>query len=215
MSLELNLNKPVIIILNGHSSSAKSSTIEVMQRLSNKAIVHVGIDQVFCSLGPKFFGSKAKEGFEFESAFKGDADTKEKLRTYIHYGPLGFIVIKGIAALALFYYQQGLNVVIDDVIYYDEIMNNYFETFKDTNTFIFKLFCQDETLLEREHYRSNRALGLGVAQREIIDSKPWQYDKIIDASHISPEEITRIILNFVNREKTQAIHNVLNGQKQK
>jgi chloramphenicol 3-O-phosphotransferase len=127
---------------------------------------------------------------------------------------LGFKVIKGIASLALFYYQQGLSVVIDDVIYYDEIMKNYCEVLKDTNAFIFKLFCQDENLLEREHYRSNRALGLGVAQMEIIDSKPWHYDKIIDTSNISADEIAKIIFDFLqeqhNNEKTTSAVNPQN-----
>ncbi len=205
MDKHFTFNQPTILIVNGHSSASKTSTIEILQRYCEQPIFSLSFDAFFLSLGPKYLGKYSKDGFDFHSYYKEDALTQEKLRTEIHYGKYGMIAAKALPRAVLYPYQQGLNVIVDDVIYYKELMDNYKEVLACTNVYFIHLYCDSTMLMGRERYRFNRSLGLGIAQQELMLSYKWEYDLNIDNTDLSPDEVATIIVNYVNHNRPKVI----------
>jgi chloramphenicol 3-O-phosphotransferase len=205
MERQLQFNKPTIIIFNGHSSSAKTSTIEIIQRYCIQPVFHLSVDSFFLSLGPKYLGPHSKEGFQFESYYKNGASTQDKLRTEIHYGNIGMAAIKALPHSLIYPYSQGLNCIADDVIYYKELMDNYKEVLKNTNTYFVHLYCDELMLMGRERYRFNRPLGLGIAQQELMLKQNFDYDIVIDNTDMTSEEVAFKIVNYINNNDPKYI----------
>ena len=207
MDPTFQFKEPTIIILNGHSSSAKTSTIDILQRYSNAPIFHLSIDHFFLSLGPQYLGSKSADGFSFKSYYKNDVETQEKLRTEIHYGPKAMIACKSLAPALLYPYNNGLNVIVDDVIYYEELMENYKSVLKNTRTYFIHIYCDAEVLTERERYRFNRPLGLAIAQQELMLKQNLDYDLVINNSSMNPEQVAREIMKYINTREPRVMNN--------
>lgn len=205
MDKSFSFKKPVILVINGHSSASKSSTIEILQRYCEQPIFQLSFDTFFLSLGPKYLGIHSESGFNFHSYYKEDATTQEKLRTEIHYGKYGMIAAKALPRALLYPYEQGLNVIVDDVIYYKELMDNYNEVLKGTNTYFIHLYCDEIMLMGRERYRFNRSLGLGIAQQELMLQQEMDYDLVIDNTHLSPEQVADAIVKYVNDHDPEVI----------
>jgi chloramphenicol 3-O phosphotransferase len=205
MNKNFHFPKPTIIIINGHSSAAKTSTIEILQRYCDDPIFHLSIDSFFLSLGPKYLGIKGNEGFQFNSYYKENATTQEKLRTEIHYGKLGMIACKALPTALLYPYKEGLNCIVDDVIYYKELMDNYKEILKNTNTYFIHVYCNSEMLLGRERYRFNRPLGLGIAQQELMLQQNFDYDLTINNTDLTPEQVAFKIIEYISNNPTKII----------
>jgi chloramphenicol 3-O phosphotransferase len=203
--MDFSFRQPTILIINGHSSASKTSTIEILQRYCQQPIFQLSFDSFFLSLGPKYLGIHSKEGFSFHSYLKEDATTEEKLRTEIHYGKYGMIAAKALPRALLYPYQEGLNVIVDDVVYYKELMDNYREVLRGTNTYFVHLYCDDVMLMGRERYRFNRSLGLGIAQQEKMKDNGWDYDLVIDNTHMTPQEVALAIVEHVNHNGPNVI----------
>ena len=190
-----------IIFLNGCSSSGKTSVVGAIQYLSDEPWLTFGIDIFFKAMPPKYlpFGEKAHEGIQFVPGVD-----KERFPTVeIQTGPYGEKVGKSIPKLIKQLADDGHNLIIDEVIWEKEDLENYHATLKKHQVYFIKITCDLPLIEEREKIRGDRAWGLARDQYAKMEKLKWKYDLQIDTDEFSPFDSARMILNLIGEQKQQ------------
>jgi chloramphenicol 3-O phosphotransferase len=161
-----------IIVLNGTSSSGKTSVARAFQEIAPAIFLNFSIDSILYTL-PQSALERMQRG----------ADISD-----LHYGELVrafYACVKELAAL-------GHNLVIDHAVMTREQAEMLASAIASHRALIVGVDCPPEVLEERERNRGDRRIGLAAAQCERIHQ--WlDYDLRIDTSVMSAEEAARAI----------------------
>jgi chloramphenicol 3-O phosphotransferase len=171
-----------IIILNGTSSSGKTSLLEVLQKRLTEPYLNAGIDKFIWMLPKRYL----------ERPLWDDV-----LGLATSAGTTGQILFSGmhhaIAALA----RVGNNVIADHVLVEPTWVDECTELFADLPAYLIGLQCPLEVLEAREKTRKDRTLGQARAQFDVIH-KYCTYDLEVDTSVDDPGTCARKITARLN-----------------
>lgn len=187
-----------IIFLNGCGSSGKTSIARGIQHLSTQPWLRFGIDLFIDMMPDQYiaFGEKAKEGyFNF---VPGNNDRGQTI--YVENGPLGDKIFGSMPAIAHILATQGNNLIIDEVLFGDEILKKYVEHLKSHTVYFFGVDCHLKTMQEREILRQDRAIGLSNDQFDRVHLGIREYDLKVETTCTSPFAVARQILTFIDEE---------------
>lgn len=181
------------IVINGPSSSGKSTIIDIFRK--NHNFLHFGIDilwKYIIAPSMKEFGTLSKD--------------------YFHIGKDNQTVF-GPKAIRLLHEQirmienlrQIHHVIVDDVILTREHMMIY-KTYLDLdNCFIFNLDASKSLLESREIKRNllaeemeKRPVGLALCQYQMFQSLDWSFDLKIKVDYNNINEIEKAILKHIS-----------------
>jgi chloramphenicol 3-O phosphotransferase len=185
----------MIIILNGCSSSGKTSLVKVIQDLSDEFWLTFGIDDVLDAMPDKYWGEgeKSAEGFQFVSS----ADKEGFPITEVKVGPIG----EKVAALAPKIVKQladsGFNVIVDEVIWERKDLEDYALSLKKHQVCFVNVYCELSVMEEREKKRGDRQLGMSRWQFTKMKDLDWNYDMKVDTTATLPDKNAKIILKFI------------------
>ena len=162
------MNKGKIIILNGVSSSGKTTLANAIQNTFDELYVRLSIDD-FVSMMP----SKMVENELGNAFYRSEA-----------------ILLQTIKALS----DEGTNVVVDNIMLtYFETLKQYVECLHDYPVLLVKVVCPAHELRRREIERGDRVLGQG--EEQINDLEPQDcYEVCIDTFANTTEECVKLIL---------------------
>lgn len=173
-----NMTLGKIIILNGTSSSGKTSLLEVLQTRLAEPYLNAGIDKFIWMLPERYLerplwddvlGLATKAGATGHTLFSG-----------MHHA---------IAALS----RTGNNVLADHVLVEPAWVDECIELFADLPAYLIGLQCPLDVLEAREKARRNRTLGQARAQFGVIH-KYCNYDLEVDTSIDNPETCAEKII---------------------
>jgi chloramphenicol 3-O phosphotransferase len=160
-----------IIIINGTSSSGKTSIAHALQEVLDPPYLDMGIDRFVFMLPKRFLARPLWD---------------EVLGRANRAGAVGHMLVSGmqhaIAAASL----AGLNVIADHVLVERAWVEECTRLFCDLPAYLIGIRCPLEVLEERERARKDRTLGQARAQLPVIH-KFTTYDLEIDTSVWSPE----------------------------
>jgi chloramphenicol 3-O phosphotransferase len=161
-----------IIMLNGASSSGKTSILDALQRTLEEPFLNAGIDKFIWMLPERYLDRPLWDDV------LGLATTA---------GPLGHRLFSGmhhaIAALAL----SGNNVIADHVLVEPAWITECARLFGDLPAYLIGIRCPLAVLEEREKARRDRTLGQARAQYHLVHAHGI-YDLEVDTSILSVEE---------------------------
>ncbi len=167
-----------IILINGASSSGKTSILRTLQNLLEEPYLEAVIDK-FIWMRPQRYSDRP-----LWNEVLGLADRA---------GAAGHTLTRGmhraIAALS----KAGCNVIADYVLVEPAWAKECADLFADLPAFLIGVQCPLEVLEQRERSRKNRTLGQAKMQYPIIH-KYVVYDLEVDTSVLSPEECARAIV---------------------
>lgn len=169
-----------VILLNGVSSAGKTSISKTIQTLSDEPYLHLGIDTAFAMIPERFWNDIPLIDIAF---------------TNLH---------KMCAGLC----SDGLNIVIDHVVVRECEIKELLSLFKGKSLYSIKVDCNFEIIKQREINRGDRLIGLAQTQSVKID-RFVDYDLTINTETISPEQNAKIILDYISKEPTKALQNML------
>ena len=173
-----------IVLLNGVGSAGKSSIARALQTITTEPFLHVQMD-AFLDMLPEALQNHA-DGFSFETVLDDG-----KPSVVIRSGPVGARTMRGmrhaIAAMA----GQGNNLIVDDVIFNDEIAE-YRELLSGFELHLVGVTAPLEVLEAREAARGDRLPGLARWQYPRVH-KDMSYDLEVDSSRLTPLECARRI----------------------
>lgn len=172
-----------IVILNGTSSSGKTSILKALQGVLDAPYLDAGIDKFLWMLPDRYLREPLwHEVFEYLWREEHGAMTLT-----IQAGPVGRAVMSGmhhaIAALA----RAGNNVVADHVLLESAWVQECAALFSDLPAFLVGVRCPLDVLEQREKARRDRTLGQARAQYAAVHAHGL-YDLDVDTSRLSPLE---------------------------
>ena len=177
-----------IVILNGTSSSGKTSLARAIQRLATGPVLRVSMDDFLEMMPPRF--ANDDEAFSFRPVAEVDPVEVE-----IGTGPYGVALMRGmrtaIAALA----DQGLDLVVDDVMLGAGDQDHYRAVLSDHTVIFAAVRCALESAEQRERERGDRDIGMARWQFPRVHAGR-DYDLEVWTDDTSPEDGARQILRF-------------------
>lgn len=193
-----------IVLINGTSSSGKTSLARAFQEIADEPFLLLGLDHFIHNLPRQCFvmsdGVAPAESDYFLVVFpdgvlraelpeQHDAQFIERLGTMteVRIGPSGLRFLAGmyhaIAALA----DAGVNVIHDDVIHDPQVLAEAATTLSSRDVLFVGLRLPLEVAEQREHERGDRAGGGATAFYDLVHAH-GNYDLELDTSILNPTE---------------------------
>ncbi len=189
-----------IILLNGASSSGKSTIAKELQSLLKDPHMHLGIDTVFGMIPPK---CKCRYPSRLQ-AFTWVPMHKNAPEVGITVSPLGHKIIRGFHRACATFCESGLNLIIDHVLLDRTWSNACYELFSPFEFHFIGVLCSIEMLEKRERERGDRQIGLARFTALHVHEGNT-YDMTVDTELWSPGECAKIIIRHISSARVQGI----------
>ena len=167
-----------VVVLNGTSSSGKTTIARAFQELAPRVFLNFSIDSILSTL-PLSAIDRIARGADIS-----DLHYPELVRAY-------YACVRQLLDL-------GRDLIIDNAITSRNSADHLLAAVANHQVLMVGLHCPAEILIERERARGDRFIGLAVAQKERVHSL-LRYDLEIDTSRVSPQEAAREILRAIER----------------
>jgi len=156
-----------VIVLNGASSSGKSSIAKELQVVLPENYLHIGIDS-FISMMPErsnnlTVSDKPSEGFYWQTQFSG-VRTVQRIQS----GQYGAQVSKAYRSTVRHLIDSGLKVIVDDVMNGANEQVLWVKALKGLDVVYIAVICSDAVLVEREKQRRDRIEGSALEQNHRV-----------------------------------------------
>jgi chloramphenicol 3-O phosphotransferase len=161
-----------IIIINGASSSGKTSIVKAFQALMDELYLDAGLDRFLWMLPKRYLDRPLWDDVLGLADRAGE--TGHWLVSGMHYA---------IATLS----ARGINVVADHVLVEKDWLEECCELFAGLPAWLVGVRCPLDVLEEREKQRCDRTLGQARRQHEQVHAYS-RYDLEVDTSLFSSEE---------------------------
>lgn len=177
-----------IVVLNGTSSSGKTTLVKALQAILPGPWLEIGIDRLVFAL-PKHYLDQPLWSEVFRYVRQDDApDGPFRIET----GELGRRIVAGmhrtVAALA----QAGLDVIVDHVLLEDAWLEECRRLWAGFDVLVVGVRCPLDVVLERERTRRDRTIGQAEAQFAVVH-RGRTYDLEVDTSTSTPDQAARQI----------------------
>ena len=160
-----------IIILNGTSSSGKTSVLRALQEILEEPYLEAGIDKFIWMLPHRYLDRPLWD---------------EVLGLADHAGGEGHVLVSGMHAAIASLAREGNNVIADHVLVEPAWARECAVLFADLPAYLVGVRCPLDVLEQRERSRGNRTLGQARLQYNLVH-KYVNYDLEVDTSILSPE----------------------------
>jgi len=183
-----------VVLLNGTSSSGKSSISRALTNLLPIPTLAMGVDTIFDMLPP------AKKGEWFRPIHEQDAQGLPLTR--MKSTPLGKELCRTLAQVVHLFANAGNNVIVDDVLIGEKELFFYVDELADINVYFIGVYCDIYVLEIREAIRGNRPLGIARNQAPCVHQRPRFYDLEVDTARQNPLACAEQIITLIECEKT-------------
>lgn len=189
-----------IILLNGASSSGKSTIAKELQSLFEDPHMHLGIDTVFTMIPPK---CKCRYPSRLQ-AFTWIPMHKKTAEVCITVAPLGHKIMSGFHRACATLCDSGLNLIIDHVLLDPAWSKECCELFSPFEFHFVGVLCPIEILEKRETERGDRQIGLARFTALHVH-KGNIYDVLVNTKGTSPEACAKKIIQHIKTTRIQGI----------
>ena len=186
-----------IIYLNGASSAGKSTLARALQNKFEQPFLVLGIDQMIFMMPEKFndWHNETKvPGFSWQS-IKDEQGNNVAYK--IQTGPYGEHIVKALKDIVVALARTGNNVIIDDVSFGKEQVDEWRIALKDFNVFWVAVNAPIEVIEKREKERGDRKLGSSRWQTERVHTGVT-YDLTVNTHEQTVIENVAIIIKKLN-----------------
>jgi chloramphenicol 3-O phosphotransferase len=189
----------MIVILNGASSSGKTTLARALQDRWEGPLVYLSLDQIIGMLPFAYtgMGPHAADGiplFELAPDLTGFA-----------FGRAGRVLNEQLATFAAGVASEGVDVVIDHILIDEETYAPFRARLDQRSTYLVGLRCSIDELLVREVARGDRMVGLARFQAARVHWLEGQYDVDVDTEANSPDVLAELVAAHV-RGSPPALH---------
>ena len=181
-----------MIVLNGTSSSGKSTLMRALQARLDGAWLGVGIDTVVFALPKRYLDQPLwSEVFRYVDPEPG-AEAPFRIET----GDLGQQLVGGLHRTIASLADAGLSVIVDHVLLDPAWVGDLAGRLAGHEVLFVGVRCPREVVVERERARRDRTIGQAAAQVDVVH-RAGGYDLEVDTSVLSPEAAAEVIARVV------------------
>ena len=176
----------MVVILNGASSSGKTTLAKALQDVLNQPFLVIGMDTVVYALPRRYLNEPARWAEVF------DYDYVEGEISRITPTAYGHRLVRGLHSAVAALAQGGLDLIVDHVILERAWAEDLEARMEGLAVVRVGVMCPLEVLQERERSRHDRTLGQAGAQIDLVHTT-MRYDVVVDTSQATPVECARLI----------------------
>jgi len=188
--------QPLIIFLNGTSSSGKTSIATALQHAWQTPLLHIGIDTSFDMFPRDAIGEGesrlGKYGYEYL--------LKNGRLDHIVVGPYAQRLLRCVVPITNVLVQANNDLVIDEILFPGEgrtFLADYAAVFAHARAYFIRVDCALPVLEQREAARGDRHPGLARLQYSQVHAHGYRYDCVVDTSVMSLEACVQAIVHFI------------------
>ncbi len=183
------MSTPTIILLNGSSSSGKTTLAQALQQLLPEAYQHMALDQFRDGLGGRYRGLNSREGTPGSKGLNiVPIAHQEAAVTEIRFGSIGERMLAGMRRSIAAFAAAGNNVIVDDLLFKPAYLRDYKAVLAPFSVYFIGVRCDLQTVNEREAMRTGRFPGTATSHFESIHAHGLGYDLEVDTAALSPAE---------------------------
>ncbi len=173
----------MIVLVNGASSSGKTSLCRELQQRWPSPLVYCSIDQVIANLPFAYTGqgTHAQLGFGVQGS-------------EIQVGEHGYAVNLAEVVRIQHLHEQNYDIVVDYVMLDERLFAAFVEGLREYPLYFVGLFCAPEQLAERNINRDDRIAGLSLAQQQSVHFCRASYDLELSSSDHTAAELADLVL---------------------
>lgn len=186
------MKQGTIVLLNGTSSSGKTSISVELTNQKEILFHHLSIDDFFNNFN-EFIDKKFPD-------FKPAREVDDHVVAQIIFDPILSMYYSTIKLFS----EMGLNVIADTVIDNDKRFNECLDAFFDQPTLFIGVMCSREELMRREQKRGDRQIGLASSQFDQVYCFK-EYDLEVNTEELNPKECAERILSFIKSGKDYSV----------
>jgi chloramphenicol 3-O phosphotransferase len=185
-----------VIVLNGGSSSGKSSIARSLQELLDEPWVTLGVDDLLDALAPSLVGeAPARPGRA--PLVRYDADGSVFVDPA--WRPVEAAWYAGVASMA----RAGLGVIVDEVLLGGGAAQERLAAVLDGPAVLWVgVHCDPAVAAAREATRPGRIVGMAAAQAVSVH-EGVRYDVVVDTTAASVEECARAVLGSARGDRLE------------
>ena len=172
----------MIILVNGASSSGKTSLARALQDLWEGPLIYNSLDQVISTLPFSYTGKGEHANLGFPI-----------IGSEVLVGQHGYTLNKAFCEHILRLDASGFDVVVDYIMLDQQIFEAFEVLFRSCRVFFVGLDCDARELAKRNNDRPDRITGLSKAQQSKIHFCRNRYDITLDSATIGPEELASLL----------------------
>ena len=186
------MKQGIIVLLNGTSSSGKTSISNELINQKEIPFHHLSIDDFFNNYN-EFIDKKFPD-------IEPTREVDDQVVAQIIFDPIFSCYYSTIKLLS----EMGLNVIVDTVIDNDKRFNECLDLFFDQPTLFVGVICSKEELIRREQTRGDRQIGLAGSQFDKVYCFN-EYDLEVNTEELNPIECAEKILSFIKSNKEYSV----------
>lgn len=183
-----------IILLNGSSSSGKTTLALALQQAIRTPYQHMALDQFRDGMPGRYRGLNSPENTPGASGLNiVPGQMGEQRITDIRFGEMGTNMLKAMRRAIRTFVLEGQNVIIDDLMFEKDFLLDYLHVLQDLPVLFIGVRCPLEEVNARESRRSGRFPGTATAHFDRVHQYTL-YDLEVDTQKHSPQECAEQIV---------------------
>ncbi|WP_328387519.1 chloramphenicol phosphotransferase CPT family protein [Nocardia sp. NBC_00416] len=183
-----------VILLNGISSSGKTTLARAIQDESDTPFVYWGIDTLFGLAPPNWGGGRdgplSRDGFWYDRSGH-DADGHPVV--VIRYGHVGRRMLHSACAAAAAFARGGDDLVIDEMLLTPDLLPIWMDALAGLDVQLVGVTCPLAVAEQREQDRRH-PIGLARGHLHTVHDHGYTYDMTVDTTTRTPAALARTIL---------------------
>ena len=177
-----------IIVLNGTSSSGKTSIVHALQQVMDEPYLEAGFDKFLWTLPAKFLKRPLYLDVLDYDWMELDGERMKVLRAR----RIGFQFVTGMHHAVVALAKAGNNVILDHIFFEPAWLTECAELFEGYWALLVGVRCPLNIIIEREKERGDRTLGIAPGHFHWIH-KPGIYDLEVDTSILTALDCAALI----------------------
>jgi len=187
----------LIILLNGASSSGKTTIARALQELYPGVLLLFGVDSVVqaafppkCDYPP--FDQKALR--IVNHLVDGQPEVE------LVFSPFTYPVYRAAVGLYKTLSQQGYDLIVDELLIDDHRIDPYFELLNDEKVYFIAVKPEKAVVVQREKERGDRLPGLAAGLYRAVYNPLFEYDLVIDSGRLSARQSAASIMSLIDSQ---------------
>lgn len=187
----------MVLLLNGVTSSGKSTISSNILRLTTDPFVYFNVDFLIPSLLPHedSFRPASKIGNNFDREYVRKLDVDLYKRIYSKGNSIPMYELVRILE------EIDLNVIVDTIIF---DLNDFIRFFNVRKTYLIKIYCSIEELIKREKIRKDRKTGNVKKQYDLVHNNKI-YDFKVNTHQNTAEQCAKLIIDYTHHNQPFAL----------
>ena len=188
----------MIILLNGTSSSGKTTIAKKLQEKFPGVLLLYGLDTMVQTAFPE----KCDYPPYDEQAIRvttTEQDGQKIIR--LNVSPYMYPVYRTAVQFYLMLSEQGYDLIVDEVLFDTNRITPFFEILSKEKVYFIGVKPEKEIVIKREQERGDRLVGLAAGLYDEVYNPAFTYDLTLDTGDQTPDESADRILQYIRHTK--------------